>query len=133
GYERYAGLRDVGRQVAFMAPTRQMLAWYAAADVCILLSWYDPCSRVCLEAARLGVPSITTQYNGAAELLADGAGIVVSSPKDINAVVAAMDKLSDPEARAACSRACARVAERVTIERHVDELLEVYAEVAQRR
>ncbi|MHC4982881.1 MAG: glycosyltransferase, partial [Planctomycetota bacterium] len=32
GYERYAGLRDVGRQVAFMAPTRQMLDWYAAAD-----------------------------------------------------------------------------------------------------
>ena len=132
GYQRYAGLRDVGRQVVFIPPTKEIFNWYAAADVCILLSWYDPCSRVVLEATRWGIPSITTAYNGAAEVLVGGAGIVVDSPKNMKAVVAAMNELSDPAARAVRSRACMQAAGRLSIERHVDELLEAYAEVTRR-
>jgi UDP-glucose:(heptosyl)LPS alpha-1,3-glucosyltransferase len=131
-YQRYAGLREVGRQVIFVPPTQDIFDWYAAADVCLLLSWYDPCSRVVLEATRWGIPSITTAYNGAAEALAGGAGIVVNSPRNIKAVVAAMDELSDPEKRAAYCTACMQAAGQLTIEGHVDELLKAYAEAARR-
>jgi len=133
GYERMASLRDVGRLVSFVPPTRDIFHWYAAADAVVLLTWYDPCSRVILEAARWGIPSVTTTYNGAAEALSEGAGLVVSSPKDTRAVVAALDDLADPDRRARRVEACQRLAARLSVSRHVEELLAVYREVAQRK
>jgi len=132
GYERIAGLQDVGGVVAFVPPADDVFRWYAAADACVLLSWYDPCSRVVLEATRWAIPSITTVYNGAAEVLAEGAGIVVDSPKNVRAVAAAMDELADPKARAKRSDACLRLADRLRMERHVDELIREYERIAAR-
>jgi len=133
GYRREARRRGVGAEVVFVPPTNEIFQWYAAADACILLSWYDPCSRVVLEAARWGIPSITTVYNGASELLTEGGGIIVSSPRDTRAVVAGMDELADPQRRAARSEACLKISERISMTRHIDELLKVYAEVAARK
>ena len=132
GYRRAAGMREIGRQVVFVPPTPDPWPWYAAADACVLLSWYDPCSRVVLEALRWSIPSITTAYNGAAEVLADGAGIVVASPKRVAAVAAATDELADPDRRAAAAAACRQAAPRVSIEAHVDGLLEAYRSLPSR-
>lgn len=128
-FQRHASLREIGREVVFLGEVDDVFPWYSAADACILLSWYDPCSRVLLEATRWGVPSITTLYNGAAEVLARGAGIVVSSPKDTRAVAAAMEELSDPKQRAYRTDACSRCAEELSIARHVEALLDAYARV----
>jgi len=128
-YRRLAGKEGVGGQVIFVGPTEVTFEWYAAADACVLLSWYDPCSRVILEAIRWGIPSVTTAYNGASEVLGEG-GIVVSSPKDTEAVVKALDKLADPQLRAEMVEACLTKAGQLSKERHVDELLEAYAEAA---
>jgi len=130
GYERVAGLRSVGRLIQFIEPTEEIFKYYAAADACVLLSWYDPCSRVVLEAARWGIPSMTTTYNGAAEVLARGAGIVVDSPRNIAAVVAGFDELADPARRAERARNCLEIADELSTDRHVDQLIEVYEEVA---
>ena len=128
-YQQWVGQQDLGKRVAFIPPTDEIFRWYAAADVCVLLSWYDPCSRVVLEATRWGIPSITTAYNGAAEVLTDGAGCVVDSPSKKKAIDAAMDKLADPNARAACVAACREKDGYLGIDRHVEELLAAYAEV----
>jgi UDP-glucose:(heptosyl)LPS alpha-1,3-glucosyltransferase len=128
GYIRAAGLRNVGQRVHILPPTREIFRWYCAADLCVLLSWYDPCSRVVLEATRWGLPSITTEFNGAAEVLA-GAGIVVSSPAATKEVAAAIDALADPAVRQAMSRQCLQIAPSLTMRRHVDELLKVYQEI----
>jgi len=128
GYERIAGLRNVGRMVHFVGPTEEVFRYYAAADACVLLSWYDACSRVCLEAARWGIPSITTVFNGAAEVLASGAGIVVPSPRDARAVAAGLDELADPSRRAERSRKCLAAGVRLGMDRHVEELLAAYAQ-----
>ncbi|MGC9454126.1 MAG: glycosyltransferase family 4 protein [Phycisphaerae bacterium] len=121
---------NVSGRVMFVPPTDNVFPWYAGADACILLSWYDPCSRVVLEATRWGIPSITTVYNGAAEVLSAGGGVVVASPRDIDGVVHAMAELADSESRRRHADACRRVAGELSITRHVDELLEVYAECA---
>ncbi|HUS92289.1 MAG TPA: glycosyltransferase family 4 protein [Phycisphaerae bacterium] len=125
--------RRVAKQVVFVEPTGDIFPWYAAADAVVLLSWYDPCSRVVLEAARWGIPSITTVYNGAAEALARGAGIVVGSPRDTAAVVGALTELADPDRRAERVEACRDAAAGLGMDRHVDELLDAYAEVIARR
>jgi UDP-glucose:(heptosyl)LPS alpha-1,3-glucosyltransferase len=129
GYRRHAGLRDIGAKVIFEPPTDQVFRWFAAADACVLLSWYDPCSRVVLEATRWGIPSITTKFNGASEALMDGAGIVVHSPQATRQIADAMATLADPEKREACAAACREKSTWLGLERHVDELLAVYAKV----
>lgn len=131
-YHRHATLRDVGSAVVFAPPTGDIFRWYAAADVCLLLSWYDPASRVVLEATRWGIPSITTAYNGAGEVLADGAGVVVSSPSAGREVIEAMARLADRGQREECAAKCVRIAPQLSIAHHVDQLLEVYREVAKR-
>lgn len=126
-YNRAADLRAVGGMVRFEPPTDEVFKLYAAADACVLLSWYDPCSRVVLEASAWGIPSITTRFNGAGEVVArsDG-GYVVGSPNDIAGVSKAMIELSDPAERATRAAACRAVAETLSMDRHVDELMTVY-------
>ncbi len=128
-YVSWAERRNVTGRVVFVPPTDNIFPWYAGADVCVLLSWYDPCSRVVLEATRWGIPSITTVYNGAAEVLSAGGGVVVGSPSETDDVVRAMADLADVESRRRHGEACRRVADELSISRHVDELLEVYAEL----
>ena len=128
GYQRLGTMREIGSKLLILPPADDVFPWYSAADAVVLLSWYDPCSRVVLEATRWGVPSITTAFNGAAEILKDSAGIVVPSPADGKAVAAAMATLCDPDARARCRDACLRVADKLSIDRHVQELLAAYAQ-----
>ena len=132
-YRRLVRKLGLVKQVHFEPRADNIWPWYAAADVCVLLSWYDPCSRVVLEAVRWAVPSITTVFNGAAEILARGAGLVVSSPDDIDAVVKAMTDLSDPDRLAARRQACRDVADELSMDRHVEQLMEAYREVAGRQ
>ena len=128
-YQRLANNCGVGDCVTFTGPTSDVFRWLCAADVCVLLSWYDPCSRVVLEAARWGLPSISTAFNGASEAVAPDGGIVVSSPRDVEAIAAAMEHLSHSEARSAASEACHKVADDLSIDRHIDELIAVYEEI----
>jgi UDP-glucose:(heptosyl)LPS alpha-1,3-glucosyltransferase len=120
-------VREIQDRIRLVAWTPEIFSWYSAADACVLLSWYDACSRVVLEATRWGLPSITTAYNGAAEMLAEGAGVTVASPNDAEGVLAAMDAMNDPDRRAECSAACLRIAPRLSMDRHVEQLLEAYA------
>jgi len=123
-------LRDVGRQVVFAGPTDNIFAYYSAADACVLLSWYDPCSRVVLEAVRWSLPTITTRFNGASEILAAGAGLVVESPKDYPAIISAFNELSNRENRDARIDHCSLARQMLTMDRHIEKLLGAYGEVA---
>ena len=130
-YRRLASEAEVAGRVIFPGPSKEIFSWYAAADACVLLSWYDPCSLVVLEAARWGIPSITTAYNGAAPLLGAG-GVLVPSPADTEAVVAGLDKLADPQQRQKMSGICLGMADDLSMERYIHKLLELYAEILQR-
>jgi len=129
-YERQATALGVAAEVVFVDYTEEIHQWYAAADACVLLSWYDPCSRVVLEATSWGIPSITTVFNGAAEVAAGAGGIVVSSPRDIPAVAAAMAEMADGKKRFDRCRACEAAAGQLGMDLHVDELLDAYAQIS---
>jgi len=102
---------------------------YAAADAVVLLSWYDACSRVVLEAVGFGVPCLTTRFNGAATLLDNGAGWVVPGPRSIDQIVEALLAATDRAALESAAAACRLAAPRGAMSRHVDELMDVYREV----
>ena len=131
-YERLAARLGIAAAVRFVPPTSEIFQWYAAADAVVLLSWYDTCGLVLIEAVRWGIPAVTTRLAGAWEIVSQGAGVVVDSPADTAAAAAAFEALADPARRAACAEVCRRLAPRLTIDRHVDELLAAYAEVTGR-
>lgn len=66
--EQYAGVADHVGSVSF-AP---LLDWYNRADVLVLPSLTEGMSRVVMEAMACGTPCITTDTNGASEVITDG-------------------------------------------------------------
>jgi UDP-glucose:(heptosyl)LPS alpha-1,3-glucosyltransferase len=131
-YRRRAERAGVGDRVQFEGHVQDVFPLYSAADAVAHLSWYDACSRVVLEAIRWGVPSLTTRYNGAAEIVG-AAGIVVDSPGAVAAAAEAMAQLADPQQRRAMTAACRGLADFVGLARQVDQLLDLYADILARR
>lgn len=129
-YVRLVRTLNITGRIHFLPATDNIFPWYSAADVVVLLSWYDACSRVVLEATRWAVPSVTTRFNGAADVLADGAGLVVDRPDDTPAVAAALAGLADPAERVPALAACRKAADSLALDAHVETLLDVYREVS---
>ena len=59
-------------RVKFLGVVREMPALYAAADIFLLPTIYDPFSNACLEALAAGLPVVTTRANGFSEIIEPG-------------------------------------------------------------
>ncbi len=69
---------------------------YAAADMMVFPTLYDPSANACAEALAAGLPVITTRQNGAAEWVEEGVnGSIVESPAETRALVAAIRRWGD--------------------------------------
>ncbi len=69
-FERQAAALGIAAQVRFLGGRRDSEKCFAAADVYVLPTYYDPFANSTLEALATGLPVITTAGNGASELLA---------------------------------------------------------------
>ena len=99
------GLSDA---VRFVGNTSEPERYYAASDVLLYPSFYDPCANVTFEALASGIPVITTRRNGASEVITDGQqGWTVSHPDQVEAMARHLAALTD-EARLADMKAAAR-------------------------
>jgi UDP-glucose:(heptosyl)LPS alpha-1,3-glucosyltransferase len=108
--------------------------YYAAADVFVLPTFYDPCSLSVSEAAASGLPSVTTRCNGAAELLTEGVdGSVISDPADDVELAAALRPLLDREVRQRMGEAARKLALKHTVDRNCDQILSIYQQIAGRK
>ena len=131
--------RDVARRglqeaVIFVGSVADSVPYYAAADVYVLPTFYDPCSLGVLEAAASGLPCLTTRPNGAGELLTDGVeGYVLPDPADDRQLAARLGVLLDDTRRRPMGEAARRLALRHTIERNCDQMVDLYHEALGRR
>jgi len=133
-YQRRIEELGLERFVTFTGATQRMAAFFHAADVCVHPTYYDPCSRVVLEALSHGLPCVTTKFNGAAEVMTDGQeGFVVDSPDNLEAWADRIRQLSFPELRRKMSEKAALLRERLSMRRHVEELESVFAETMERK
>ena len=113
-------------RVEFLGPVREMDPYFAAADVFILPTIYDPFSNACLEALAAGLAVITTTANGFSEILQPGIdGEVLDDPGDIEAIARAIEGWSSPERRAAIKPHLAELAAKFTIQENVRATLEI--------
>jgi UDP-glucose:(heptosyl)LPS alpha-1,3-glucosyltransferase len=117
--------------VQFLGEVADLVPVYAAADIFILPTIYDPFSNACLEALASGLPVITTRSNGFSEIIEDGVhGSIVDNPANLVGLRDAIRFWSDPSRRdAACSANIER-ASQFDISKNVAETLEILTRVA---
>lgn len=124
----------VAERFHFSGVGMPMVSAYAGADVLAHPTWYDPCSRVVLEALSAGLPVVTTSHNGAGELIEPGrTGFVIDSPANTSALAQAIARCLSSELRKSASEAAPAIRERVSMRRHARELLKLYDEAASQR
>ena len=129
-YRRLARRLGVEAQVRFVGAATDIRHWYAAADVLAHPTWYDPCSRVVLEALSVGLPVVTTRYNGAAEAIEPGRhGEIIDEPDDLAGLAAALGRALQPAVRTACRADAPRLHEQLSMARHARELKAFYEHV----
>ena len=81
-----------------------------------------------MEAAACGVPAVATAVGGTPELVEDGTTGMLVPPGDRNALVAALERLvkNTDMAFQMGIRARQRIAQRYSIQRQVDHLIELW-------
>jgi UDP-glucose:(heptosyl)LPS alpha-1,3-glucosyltransferase len=84
----------VGDRLTLAGPTREVAAWYRAADAFVLPTFYEPFGLVILEAMASGLAPVVSADSGAAELIRDGeSGILLADPRDPRQAAAALERI----------------------------------------
>ena len=119
--------------VQFLGEVADISRVYAAADIFILPTIYDPFSNACLEALACGLPVITTGSNGFSEIIEDAVhGSIVNHAGNLVGLRDAIRFWSDPSRRAAARSANIERASQFDISRNVEQTLEILTDVASR-
>ena len=112
--------------VRFLGELGDLRPIYAAADIFILPSIYDPFSNACLEALASGLPVITTLDNGFSEIIEDGVhGSIVDLPNNVIALRNAIHFWSDEARRTAARSTNVQLASRFDIATNVEATLKI--------
>ena len=130
-YRHLAESLRVQDRVIFSGPVANPAAFYRAADFFVLPTRFDPCSLVVLEALAMGLPVISSNRNGACEIMRQGEhGYILSNPDDVPSLAVAMRDLLDPEVRSRMSNACLELRPRLSQDWHLEQLEAVYTAIA---
>ena len=118
-------------RVQFLGTVVDLPRVYAAADIFILPTIYDPFSNACLEALACGLPVITTRNNGFSEIIEDGVhGSIVDCANDIVGLRDAIRFWSDEARRAVVRPTNMQCAAQFDISKNVARTLEILVQAA---
>ena len=113
-------------RVRFLGPVSEMSRVLATADAFILPTLYEPFSNACLEALAAGLPVLTTEHNGFAEIIERGIeGEVFADPRDTAALAAGIDRWADAARRTEARPRLLAKAARFTIAENVRSTLAI--------
>ena len=133
-WHRLAARLGIARVLTFVGPSDRVRQIYHAGDMLVHPTYYDPCSRVVLEAMVAGLPCITTRWDGASEVIDPGRnGYVLDDPGDVRALADYVARLRDAEHRRALSEAARKVVDAVSMARHTREVIELYEQIRRHR
>ena len=114
-----------GGNIRFLGPVSDIAALFAAADIMTLPTWYDPFSNACLEALAAGLPVITTNANGFAEIMTPEIHGSVVSAGDALALAEAIESWRDADRRTEARPVCLKLAEEYSMQRNARETLDI--------
>lgn len=126
---RSAQLRLVGR-VIFTGHQESVAPFYALADMFVLPSHSEGSPNVLLEAMSAGLPIVTTNAGGAAELVLDGQSALVVPCRNPRAFSDAVARILEEPALAVRLGAAAQIASRnYSPKNYAAALIAIYREV----
>ena len=132
--ERLVARLGVQEFVCFAGPRKDVHKVFAASDVLVLPTYYDTCSLVVFEAMMSGLPVITTVYNGAAGIIANGKdGFVVAHPPDSAEIASKMVLLLDKEFRDHMAVLAVQKGNEYPLAKNHEQLIAIFDEVAEKR
>jgi len=103
---------------------------YAAADVFLLPTLYDPFANVTLEAMAAGLPVITTSHNGASEILThEKDGYILERADDVESMVKYLIQLQRSEERARFKKSTQYIAMQYDINDNVDQTALIFEKI----
>ncbi|MGI8891266.1 MAG: glycosyltransferase family 4 protein [Chthoniobacterales bacterium] len=115
-----------GQTVRRLGPVHDLPVLYAAADIFLLPTLYDPFSNACLEALAAGLPVITTRDNGFSEIIEQGVhGSIIAPSTDPDEIRKALLYWSDADRRIAARPAILERAGHFDISVNVERTLDV--------
>ena len=130
-YERLAERRGLAERVRFVGGREDTEVCYAASDLYVLPTLYDPFANTTLEALASGLPVITTASNGASELIVPGVhGTVLEHGARPEPLADAMLEWTPADRRRTAREAARGLAAQYTADRCARESAKVLAEVA---
>lgn len=133
-YQKQSRALGIQDRVQFLGSRSDVRQLYLASDVCVLPTYYDPCSRTVLEAMSLGVPCISTAFDGSSECITHGEnGFVLESPDAVNALAAHLEALSNRKTQLKMSAKAGALHERLSMRRHAREIFELYQLIASKK
>ena len=130
-YRNLAKRCRIEDRVIFAGQTREGWRYYAASDVYLLPSLYEPFGLSILEAMASGLPVLVSRDSGAAELISDGVdGLLIQEPRDVTELSAKLGALlKDAHLRTRLGRQARRTALQYPWDRVARETEEVYERV----
>jgi len=122
----------IAERVVFAGRQDGIQDFYGAADLFLLPTAYEPFPNVNLEAMACGTPVITTTSSGTADIIRDGEnGYFISGLHAAEEIAERVDRhLSLPAEAVECmAAACWETARGMTMDRNVEQTLEVFEDV----
>ncbi|MBN1255770.1 MAG: glycosyltransferase family 4 protein [Deltaproteobacteria bacterium] len=130
-YRRLAKKMGCESDVFFAGGVRYLERYYPSADILVHPTFYDACSLVVLEALASGVPVITTQYNGAGGIIADGKeGFVLEDPRKVEILAKKILYFADPIKLKEASSAARNLAKRYPLKTSYGAMLKTMQSIA---
>jgi UDP-glucose:(heptosyl)LPS alpha-1,3-glucosyltransferase len=133
-YGQLAELKQVRERIIFVSGSSNLWGYYAASDIFVFPTIYEPFGLVIVEAMASGLPVITSRSAGAADFITDGLdGLLLSDPSDIDDLAAKIELLlSNAELRKTIGERARETSEKLSWDLVAQKTLEVYNDVLNR-
>lgn len=134
-FRKLAESLGIVERCLWIEPGHDVLQFYAAADLYVGPSREDPFGLPVAEAMACGLPVITSNCAGVAELIRNGVdGFIVDDPRDARKLAERIQKLyADPELRRKIGEAAASAAREWTWDRNASAIWQMLLASAEKK
>jgi len=133
-YSQLAELKQGRERIIFVSHSSVLWEYYAASDVFVFPTIYEPFGLVIVEAMASGLPVITSRVAGAADVIIDGVnGLLLREPSDVGDLAVKIELLlSNAELRKAIGKRARETVENLSWDRVARKTIDVYNTVLNR-